>query len=225
MLCILQLVLLINLPVHAQEHEHRGFNNRKVLYGLHEGFTLNWVDLYYSDVEGFAHPLVQGNHSFFALGIRFNVMWDVRLGNYFRLRVMPGLSLTERTWEPDGISVPTSSSVEYKVRNVCGELPVDIKFYPFRWDQLYLTSGLGYSFDFGTLNKDIDEGTVQRLNAHDFRYTCGVGYDFDSRYIRLGVELKASFGLPSSDIIGYKRPDTFYFHGGPSISIGLKFEA
>lgn len=226
MLCILQLVLLINLPVHAQEQEHRGFNNRKVLYGLHEGFTLNWVDLYYSDVEGYSHPLDQGNHSFFAPGTRINVMYDMRLGRFFSLRVMPGVSLIGRAWEPGDISIPTSPSVEYKVKSVCGELPVDVKFHPFRWGdrQLYLTSGLNYSFDFTSLNKDLDEGTIQRLNAHDLRYICGVGYEFDTRYVRLGIEMKATFGLPSSDIIIGTRPETFYYHSGPTFSFGFNIE-
>ena len=220
LLCI-SLLSLHFVPAHAQE----GFSNKKVLYGLHWGFTENWVDLYYSDIEGFAHPLDQGNHSFFAPGTRLNVMYDVRLGNYFRLRVMPGVSLTGRNWEPSGLSIPTSSTTDYKVISVCGELPVDVKFYPFRWDQLYLTSGLSYSFDFTSLNKDLDEGTIQRLNAHDLRYICGVGYEFDTRYVRLGIELKATFGLPSSDIIIGTRPETFYYHSGPSFSFGFNIEA
>ena len=220
LLCI-SLLSLHFVPAHAQE----GFSNKKVLYGLHWGFTENWVDLYYSDIEGFAHPLDQGNHSFFAPGTRINVMYDVRLGNYFRLRVMPGVSLTGRNWEPSGLSIPTSSTTDYKVISVCGELPVDVKFYPFRWDQLYLTSGLSYSFDFTSLNKDLDEGTIQRLNAHDLRYICGVGYEFDTRYVRLGIELKATFGLPSSDIIIGTRPETFYYYSGPTFGFGFIVEA
>ena len=220
LLCI-SLLSLHFVPAHAQE----GFNNKKVLYGLHWGFTDNRVDLYYSDVEGIAHPLDQGNHSFFAPGTRLNVMCDVRLGNYFRLRVMPGVLLTGRNWEPTGLSIPTSSTTDYKVISVCGELPVDIKFYLFRWEQLYLTSGLSYSFDFTSLNKDINEGTIQRLNAHDFRYICGLGYEFDTRYVRLGIELKATFGLPSSDIIIGTRPETFYYHSGPTVGFGFIIEA
>lgn len=222
LLCI-SLPSILSLP--AQGQEGGGFGNRKVLYGIHWGFTDNRADIYYSDVEGFAHPLNQGNDSFYAPGTRLNVVYDVRLGNYFRLRVMPGVSLTGRIWEPGDISIPTSSSVEYKIKNVCGKLPVDVKVYPFRWDQLYLSSGLSYSFDFTSLDKDIDEGTIQRLNAHDFRYTCGMGYEFDTRNFRLGVELKATFGLPSSDIILGTRPETFYYHSGPTFGFGFIIEA
>ena len=227
LLPIISLMSLITVPAHAQEQGGGTIDGRKVLYGIHWGFTENRIDLYYSDIEGFAHPLDQGNHSFYAPGTRINVMYDVRLGRCFSLRVMPGLLLYGRTWEPGDISIPTSPSVEYKVKSVCGELPVDVKFHPFRWGdrQLYLTSGLSYGFDFTSLNKDSDEGTIQQLNTHDLRYTCGVGYDFDTRYLRLGVELKATFGLPSSDIIGGTRPETFYYHSGPTFSLGFNIEA
>ena len=211
----------------AQEQERGGFDNRKVLYGIHWGFTENIADIYYSDIEGFAHPLDQGNHSIFVPGTRINVMYDVRLGNYFRLRVMPGVSVFGRTWNPGNISIPISPSVEYKVKRVCGELPVDVKFQAFNWDnqRLYFTSGISYNMDFNSFEKETDDGTIQRLNGHDLRYTCGVGLDFDTRFFRLGVELKATFGLPSPGIISNTRPDSFYYHSGPTLGFGFIIEA
>lgn len=221
LLCI-SLLSLHFVPAHAQE----GFDNRKALYGLHLCFTENRVDIYHTQ-GGEAYALKEGNHSFYAPGTRISVIWDFRMGDHFRLRAMPGVSLIGRTWVPDNISIPTSPSVEYKVKNVCGELPIDVKWIPFRWGnrQLYLASGLSYSFDFTSFNKDLDEGTIQRLNAHDLRYICGVGYEFDTRYVRLGIEMKATFGLPSSDIIIGTRPETFYYHNGPTFSFGFNIEA
>ena len=226
LLCV-SLFSFLATPTHAQEHDGLSLDNRKVLYGLHWGLTENQLSIYYSDFESVSHPLEQGNHSFYAPGTRLNVMYDIRLGNCFRLRVMPGVSLYGRIWEPGDITVPTSPSVEYKVSGVFGELPVDVKFQPFRWgaQQLYLTSGLSYSFDFSSLNKDIDEGAIRRLNAHDLRYTCGLGFAFDTRCLRLGVELKAAFGLPSPDIISGTRPNAFYHHSGPSFGLGFIIEA
>jgi len=226
LLCI-SLLSILSLPAHAQEQEHGGFESKKVLYGLHWGFTENWVDLYYSDIECHAHALEQGNHSFYASGLRVSVIGDFRMGNHFRLRAMPGVSVFGRSWEPTGLSIPTSSTIDYNVINVCGELPVDVKWIPFRWGdrQLYLASGLSYSFDFTSLSKYLDEGAIRRLNAHDLRYTCGVGYEFDTRLLRLGVELKATFGLPSPSVISGTRPDTFYYHTGPSFSFGFNIEA
>ena len=66
-------------------------DNKKVHYGIHWGFVGNLVDIYYSDINGVARPLEQGNHSFYAPGTRINVMYDIRLGRCFSLRTMPGL--------------------------------------------------------------------------------------------------------------------------------------
>ncbi len=221
LLCI-SLLSLHFVPVHAQE----GFNNKKVLFGLHWGLTGNRVDLYHAQ-GGEAHALEEGNHSFFAPGTRVSAIGDFRMGDRFRLRAMPGVTLFSRTWEPSGLSFPVSSSTDYKVMSVCGELPVEVKWIPFRWGdrQIYLASGLSYSFDFTSLRKDNDEGIIQRLNAHDLRYICGLGYEFDTRYFRLGIELKVDcFSLLPTNT-GGSRSNTFYFDNGPSFSLSFNIEA
>ena len=224
MLFIVQLFLLSS-PALAQEQDRGRFDNKKILYGIHLGFTANNVDLYYTQ-GGAAHALEEGNHSFAVPGFSIATMFDVRLGNYFSLRAMPGVTCFGHIWEPGNISVFVVPSGTYKVKSVLGELPVDVKFHPFRmgkW-QPYITSGLSYGFDFGTL-RDSDNEDIQRLNGHDLRYTCGLGIDCDTRYLRVGVELKAGFGLLSPNTDGTDHSNTFYFHGGPTFSIGFNIEA
>jgi len=233
LLCIF-LLSFLSVPTHAQNQGQGDSDNHKLLYGLHLGFTENRVDLYHTQ-GGEVHALEEGNHSFYAPGFRIAVLTDIQLVHYLSLRVMPGVSLFGRNWEPGDITVLSTDrhpcqplpSVSYKVESVLGELPVDIKFHPFRmgkW-QPYLCSGLSYSYDFTALRKDSGNGSIQRLNAHDLRYTCGMGLDYDTRFIKVGVELKAGFGLLplGTDGIGYTN--AFYFHSGPTVSLGLNFEA
>ncbi len=216
------------IPAHAQDQERGDFESRKVLYGFHSGFTVNGVDLYYTQ-GGKAYALKEGDHSFYAPGTRVSVIGDFRLGKHFRLRAMPGVSVfgsTWSTWEPTGSSVPTPIT-EYQILGVCGELPVEVKWIPFRWGdrQIYLASGLSYSFDFTSLAKDLDEGIIQRLNAHDLRYICGLGYEFDTRYFRLGIELKADWFSLLPTHTGGSLSNDFYFKNGPSFSLGFIVEA
>lgn len=226
LLLSISLLSILSIPAHAQDQEHGDFESRKVLFGLHSGFTANGVDLYYTQ-GGKAYALKEGNHSFFEAGVRVSVIGDFRLGNHFRLRAMPGVSVFGSTWEPRGLSVPTSPTTEYQVLGVCGELPVEVKWIPFRWGdrQIYLASGLSYSFDFTSLGKDLEEGIIQRLNAHDLRYICGLGYEFDTRYFRLGIELKVDcFSLLPTNT-GGSHPNDFYFKNGPSFGFGFIVEA
>lgn len=220
MLCIFQLSFLF-APAHSQEQNHGNMGNRKILYGLHLGFTENRVDLYHTQ-GGEAHALEQGNHSFYVPGFRIAVLTDMRLGRCFSLRIMPGIATFSRNWDPEGVMLP---SVDYKVESILGELPIDVKFHPFRkgnW-QPYLCAGLHYGIDFVPLRKDVADGNIQRLNAHDLRYTCGLGLDCDTPYLRIGMEMKASIGLLSPSTSGYSNP--VYFHSGPTFMLGFNIEA
>lgn len=226
MLCILQSFVFI-LPTQAQESTRAGVDSHKFFYGLHAGFAESKVNLYYPQSGG-AQELKEGNHSFFVPGFRLAVIGGVRLGDYFSLRVMPGVSIFSDNWESDGVTVAGVPGTKYNVESVCGELPVDVKFHPFRTGMLrpFLTSGLCYGFDFTTQNNGvIDKLQIQRLDGSDLRYTCGVGVDCDVSFLRIGVEFKASFGLLSPGNGSNGSANDFYFDGGPSFSIGLNIEA
>ena len=234
LLCILQLSFL-SLPAHSQKQDHGESDNRKTFYGLSLGLTRNNIDLYHTQ-NGVAHALEEGKHPFYAPGFRIAVIGGIRLGNYFSLRVMPGVSIFGKNWKPDNIAGSTSPSTNYKVESVLGELPVDIKFHPFRivnpkpqfilsYLVPYLTSGLGYSFDFASQRTNNDAESIQRLNAHDLRYTCGLGLDCHMRYLTVGFEFKASFGLLSPNTSGTDHTNAFYFHSSPTLSIGINIEA
>lgn len=224
-LFVFQLSLLA-MPAHSQVQDSGAWNNRKLLYGVHFGFTENKVDLYYTQ-GGAAHALDEGKHSFYAPGFRMAVIGDYRMRRWFSLRAMPGILLFSRNWEPTDVAVMASPSSSYKVESVCGELPVNVKFHPIRVGKMepYLTSGLSYSFDFSSLRDDSGNETILQLNPNNLRYECGIGVDCDTRYIRLGVELKAGFGLLSPSTGGSNLTNPFYFHSGPTFSIGINLEA
>ena len=221
MLCLLQLPLFAP-SAYSQEQGKGTLDNRKVYYGIQLGFTENKVDLYYT-LGGAAHAMEQGNHSFYTPGFRTAAIFDIRLGDYFSLRAMPGVSLFNCDWEPTTLSPSTS----YTVESVCGDVPVDVKFHPFRmgnWEP-YITSGLGYSFDFASQRKTSDNKTIGPLNAHNLNYTCGLGIDCYTRYLKIGVDLKAGFGLLSPNTGGSNHTEPFYFHSGPTFCLGFTFEA
>jgi hypothetical protein len=158
---------------------------------------------------GRAHT--DGSHSH-AAGFRLAVIGEARLGRCFSLRVMPGISYF--------------SACRSRLESVRAELPLDVKFHPVRMGKLepYLASGLSYGYDFATLRDDATI-IINPLNAHDLRYTCGLGVDWYTRLVRVGVELKAGFDLlpPNTDGSGLSRHA--YFHAGPTFSIGINIEA
>jgi len=223
-LFIFQLPFLA-MPAYSQEQDSKELNTPKAHYGIHVGLTENKIDLYYTQ-SGDVYALEQGNNSFYTLGFRIAVSYDYRLNRCFSLRAMPGVSLFSHNWEPGNVNIPMSSIGENKVQSMCGELPLDVKFHPFRIGNLqpFLTSGLAYNFDFTSLRHDNSSESINRMNSNDFRFTCGMGVDCYSRNITVGVELKASFGFINPSTSGTNYDNSFYFQGGPTFSLGFNIE-
>ena len=210
---MLSLLSLLAGVAHAQNQDNGAFSNHKFLYGIHLGFTNNEFDLYSTNggliasQDGTLHTDGSNRYEY---GFRFAVIGEARLGRCFSLRVMPGVSLFSAL----------------KLESVRGELPVDVKFHPYRWGKVepYLTSGLGYGYDFASLRGD-SHNYIKPLNAHDLRYTCGLGVDWYTRLVRVGLELKADFGLLPPNTSAINPNSLSNFHCGPSFTLGINIEA
>ncbi len=210
---MLSLLSLLAATVHAQNQDGEAFSNHKFLYGIHLGVTENKFDLYSTNgglIASQNDPSSVDDRSYHARGFRLAVIGEARLGRCFSLRVMPGVSLFRAL----------------KLESVRGELPVDVKFHPFRWGKVepYLCSGLSHGYDFASLRDD-GNTVIKPLNAHDLRYTCGLGVDWYTRLVRVGFELKAGFGLLPPNTAGINTNNLSYFHCGPFFTLGLNIEA
>ena len=209
---MISLLSLLAGASHAQNQDNGTYENRKFLYGIHLGLTENKFDLYSTNggliasQDGTLHT--DGSH-YHARGFRFAVIGEARLGRCFSLRVMPGVSLFRAL----------------KLESVRGEVPVDVKFHPYRWGKVepYLTSGLGYGYDCASTRED-SHNYIKPLNAHDLRYTCGLGVDWYTRLVRVGLELKAGFGLLPPNTSGINSNSLSYFHNGATFCLGLIIE-
>lgn len=217
MLFVLQLSALA-VSANAQNSEGRDWDNSKLLYGVHASFIANDVDIYYTTSTSL------NDNSFYAPGFRIAVIGEYQLSNYFSLRTMPGVSLLNTRWEPGEDVTAFTTASNYKVESVLGEVPIDIKILPCRignWHP-YLAVGLNYSFDFASLRKDSGNDYLKRLDAQDLRYTGSLGVDWYTNYLKIGFELKASYGLLQHSI---GNNNSLYFHSAPTFSIGFNIEA
>lgn len=232
-LTILSLLALLALSTaRAQVSYLAAYDKKKIHYGIQLGCTVSKFDLYYTE-DADVRDKEQGTTSYYAPGFHLAILADLRLGNFFNLRCMPGLTLINRdinyTWSSSYLLSHPGVDLKRTVESVYGELPIDLKFRAMRWRNFrpYLTTGLSYGFDFASLrnNKNNNDQSIVRLNTSDFRYTAGVGFDFYLRYVKFAIEMKMSFGLTDmrvdDDDIYTQSSD---FLNTRSIIIGFTFE-
>ena len=212
-------VSALAVPAKAQNNAGRDWSNSKLLYGVHASYTLNDVNIYYT-----TSSLVKCTHTTYASGYRMAVIGEYLHGDHFSLRTMPGVSLLNTRWEPAEEATSYAMATNYKIESVLGEVPIDIKILPVRignW-RPYLAVGLNYSYDFASLRKDSGDDYIKRLDAHDLRYTGSLGLDLYTNYLKIGLELKASYGILHHSI---SDNNSLFFLSAPTFSIGFNIEA
>lgn len=198
------LLLLSAQTLSAQTRaSHLGnFDNRLLHWGIQVGYTQSKFDLHFSESDTLRQNIL-GTTSYYSPGFHINVIGDLRLSDYFNLRMLPGITLISRDMHYDWSKQYTSTHWKYDTRrtveSVYGELPIEVKFRAARYTDFrpYLTAGTCIGFDFASLfkNKNNNDESIIRLNPVDLRYTIGVGFDFFLPYVKFAIEFKMAFGL------------------------------
>ena len=178
------------------------FDSRLLHYGIQVGYTNSKFDLEFSDDEQLRQTL-QGTTSYFAPGFHIAVIGDLRLNDWFNLRLLPGVTLVTRevsySWEDGYLVTHRLAERSRNVESVYGDIPLELKFRAVRWNNFrpYLTAGISYGFDFASLrkNRNQTDQSIIRLEPHDFRYSMGLGFDVFLRYVKFAIDLKMTFGI------------------------------
>jgi hypothetical protein len=215
-LTVAALILSCAPTVHAQQRNDKLLNRPYAdLRRWHLGFSvgLNAMDL------RFAHTgfVTDDGQTWFASqtsvspGFCVNGLFDLRLNNYFNLRLSPGLWFGDNNLTLYDTTNATTQKQDIKRTMIV--LPVDLKFSSQRYRNVrpYLTAGALMTMDLAK-RKSRDP---LHLKANSFMLTTGLGVDFYLPYFKFCPELKFCFGL--TDMLRHDRPD---FEEDPS---GLKY--
>ncbi len=136
------------------------------------------------------------------IGFTASIITDLRLGRYFNLRFLPGLSFGERRLKYNVndqhlpvLNVETGGEdQEYVlIKSTYINLPLHIKYKSSRLNnhRAYLIGGFAYKVDVSrTGSKDLIN-----LNGGSMFLDLGVGLDSYLPFFKLGTELKFSLGL------------------------------
>ena len=191
---LMVLLLLTGVGSRAQIVNLGQFDSRLLHYGIQVGLTQSKFDLDF-DRDTPLTDTLQGVSSFFAPGFHIAVVGDLRLGRWFNLRMIPGVTLITRrldySWQADYLENHRLSELSRNVESVYGEVPIELKFRAMRYGNFrpYLTAGGAYAFDFASLrdNKNRTNESIVRLQSSDVRATVGVGADFFLHYVKFAI--------------------------------------
>ena len=88
------------------------------------------------------------------------------------------------------------------------EAPLEFKIQSKRWRNFrpYLIAGGKFAYDLASIKrkKASPDEILMKVNNSEWFYTLGVGFDFYLNYIKLGIEIKTSYGLNDILVHGYK---------------------
>ena len=178
------------------------FDRELLHYGIQVGYTQSKFDLRFNDDAEMRRTL-QGVTSYYEQGFHIAVIGDLRLGRWFNLRALPGVTLVTRdityAWEPQYLQQNHILEQQRNVESVYGDIPIEVKFRAVRYGNFrpYITAGASYGFDFASFrkNRNRTNQAIVRLSPHDLRYTMGMGFDVFLRYVKFAIDMKMCFGM------------------------------
>lgn len=182
---------VLNRPYADNRRWHLGFSVGTFVDGLR--FTHNGFE----SPEGEKWFMEQPSYS---PGFCVNGLFDVRLNNYFSVRVSPGMYFGNR--EVTFLETVSGEKAKQNIKSAFVVMPVDLKFASLRLKNMrpYITTGIMPAFDVSKKRSD-----YLKLKSPDFYLSVGLGCDFYLPYFKLIPELKFCFGL--TDVIEHDRPD------------------
>lgn len=178
---ILFLIILVSVSVSGQSRKVTNLPKYdKEPY--HFGFILAFNQMYYT-----TSPLIDNKPS---PGFAVGILGNLRLGEYFDLRIIPTLAFGGRE-----VAQLSNPDYYYQVPSTFVDFPLHIKYRSKRHNNIaaYLLAGPKYSLDIASTKKKNLGGFVSERS--DLGVEVGVGFDFYTNYFKFGTEVKMGYGL------------------------------
>ncbi len=137
-------------------------------------------------------------------GFSIGLVSNLRLGEYFDLRFLPGLQFGERDLHYSIMQFSHADSsivnISKNINSTFIDFPLYIKYKSKRLNNFraFVTAGASYKIDLASSTKDKAENpstVVVKLKKHDFTGDIGVGFDFYTVYFKFSTEIKMMYGI------------------------------
>ena len=129
-------------------------------------------------------------------GYVVNLIGNIKIGEYFDFRFVPGFSFMFRS-----LTFQTASQNSYQktIESVNLEVPMLVRFKsaPFHDKRLFVIGGIKYSYDVASnsrVRRELADDLIQ-ISPHDFSVEAGAGIQIFFPYFIFSPEIKISQGV------------------------------
>jgi hypothetical protein len=170
----------------------KSYNRKSYYFGINLGLNNSGYKLNQSSflIKNDSVRVVEGASD---IGLNINMITNLKLGEHFDFRFMPGLSFAPRGIEYS--RVDTTIVATRTIEAVYFEMPFQVRFksQPYKDKRVFVTAGLKYGYDVQSNSKS--RKSQIRMAPHDFQYEVGVGIQMFYPYFIFSPEIKFSRGL------------------------------
>ncbi|MEE9438520.1 MAG: outer membrane beta-barrel protein [Saprospiraceae bacterium] len=176
-------------------YNYKGFQKKGYYFGLSlgankSGYVINQSKFFIGNDEiRIAEPVA-------GIGFNLNMIANIKLGDNFDFRFLPGFSFSERQLE--FTQVKTETVEINRAEPVFFELPLIIRYksQPYKDKRVFMLAGLKYGYDVAG-NSDAKK-SILRFSPHDFQWEVGLGMQFFYPYFIFSPEIKFSRGITNN---------------------------
>ena len=183
----------IDAQLYRSNQNFQEFQNKPYYFGI----TLGTTNSRYKVFQG--QNFIIGDSLVVAEGLRapgfdVHVIGNLKIGDYFDFRFLPGFSFAERPLEFVTSSGPTFTR---NIESVFFEAPflVRYKSAPYKDKRAFVVAGLKYSFDVANNSATREAESLIQISPHDFQFEIGAGMQFFFPYFIFSPEVKFSQGI------------------------------
>ena len=177
------------------------FKNKPYYFGLSVGYNNSSFKLNHSEAfilnDSFRISQPQSGP-----GIHIGIITNLKIGEYFDFRAIPGFSFVERNIEYTAVGSQQGTTGK-PIESVFVEAPFLLRFKstPYRDMRVFVVSGVKYSYDVANNSRTRQANSLIKISPHEYTFEVGAGVQFFFPYFIFSPELKFTQGI--SNILIY----------------------
>jgi len=208
-------------------YNYLDFQKKSYYFGISLGLNSSGYEVNRSS-NFIANDSINIVNGIYRPGFNLHIITNLKIGDYFDFRFIPGFSFTERRFE---YTITGGSDISAKsIESVFVELPFLLRFKsePYKDKRMFLLTGIKYNIDVASnsrAQKDKAKFLVQ-VSPHDFAVEVGAGVQFFFPYFIFSPEIKFSQGIGNVHIYKDELLESSILDNVQSrmISISFNFE-